>query len=455
MTTPSTSKYSKRQAARGWRDQLQTWRSKLVILLVAFSLLPIGILLLWQADSITNMFIRNRLESLTALARAKAGAVEQFVQDRETEVERIAPILAEDLVAFQSVAARSASSPAAEELPTLQDAEKLEPASEQSSGEQTADQARASEAVSSRTVHPAMANLREKLGLILWDQSKFEELLIIDPEGRVIASTHAPHEGKSAAELEYFRSGMGATYLQPVFNSPITGRLSMVVSTPIRNSNAKAVGVLAARLNLGRLFQRVNDETGLGESGETIVGKRVDDEIVFMAPTRHDPEAALERRIPAASGEGRAIHDAVTGQSSSGERIDYRDKQVLAAWEKIPSLEWGMVVKVDRDEVMRPVQQARRQLLVFSLLLIIAAVAAALVSARALLAPLHKLERAADEVSRGNLDVDLDIHSRDEIGDLAASFERMVAAIRFFRAHSKEMEDEDEDELESESEVQE
>ena len=292
---------------------------------------------------------------------------------------------------------------------------------------------------------PALSDLREKLGLILWDQSKFEELLIIDSEGKVIASTHAPHEGKSAAELEYFRSGMGASYIQPVFKSPITGRLSMVLSTPIRGPQAQTVGVLAARLNLARLFQRVNDVTGLGETGETIVGKRVDEEIIFMAPTRHDPAAALERRVSVTEGEGRSIHGAVSGQSGSGERTDYRDVEVLAAWEKIPSLEWGMVVKIDRDEVMLPVREARRQLLLFSLLLIIAAVASSLIAARALLAPLNKLERAADQVSRGNLDVDLDIHSRDEIGDLAASFERMIAAIRFFRAHSRQMEEEDEE----------
>jgi hypothetical protein len=40
-------------------------------------------------------------------------------------------------------------------------------------------------------------------------QSKFEELLIIDNDGRVVASTHAPHEGTSAAEIEYFRAGSG------------------------------------------------------------------------------------------------------------------------------------------------------------------------------------------------------------------------------------------------------
>lgn len=441
-TTPTSSSLGRR--SRNWRERLGTWRSKLVFLLLTFSLLPIGVLSLLQAESITKIFVESQLASLTALARAKAGAVEQFVQDRKTEVERIAPILAEELVALQA-ATRTVNDPE-EALPDLRDAEALQsspmPAEVVESGPGvvgSAGQGRAPDALS---------DLREKLGLILWDQSKFEELLIIDNQGKVIASTHAPHEGKSAAELEYFKSGRGATYLQPVFNSPITGRLSMVVSTPIRNPKSQTVGVLAARLNLGRLFQRVNDVTGLGKTGETIVGKQIDQEVVFMAPTRHDPAAALERKITRDGEQDRPLQDAISGQSGSGERIDYRDKKVLAAWERIPSLEWGMVVKIDEDEVMLPVAQARRQLMVFALFLVVAATVCSVLAARALLAPLNKLESAADQVSRGNLDVDLDIHSRDEIGDLAESFERMIAAIRFFRAHSREMDDGDEEESE-------
>lgn len=441
-TAPPSSSLGRR--TRNWRERLGTWRSKLVFLLLAFSLLPIGVLSLLQAESITKIFIESQLASLTALARAKAGAVEQFVQDRKTEVERIAPILAEELVTLQATNRATGDQPE-EALPDLRDAEALQ----SSMPEETVGVAPVVAESSGQTGAPeALSDLREKLGLILWDQSKFEELLIIDDQGKVIVSTHAPHEGKSAAELEYFKAGRGATYLQPVFISPITGRLSMVVSTPIRDPKSQTVGVLAARLNLGRLFQRVNDVTGLGKTGETVVGKRIDEEVVFMAPTRHDPAAALERKIARDAEGDRPLRDAVSGQSGSGERVDYRQRRVLAAWERIPSLEWGMVVKIDEDEVMLPVRQARRQLLVFALFLILAATICSILAARALLAPLNKLERAADQVSRGNLDIDLDIHSRDEIGDLAESFERMIAAIRFFRAHSREADDADEEENE-------
>src|SRR5690606_29372793 len=83
----------------------------------------------------------------------------------------------------------------------------------------------------------AISEMRQTLGLILWDQAKFEELLVIDSEGRVLSSTYQHHEDRSAAELAYFRHGLRTTHVQPVFMSPITERLTMVISTPIRNEH--------------------------------------------------------------------------------------------------------------------------------------------------------------------------------------------------------------------------
>ena len=58
--------------------------------------------------------------------------------------------------------------------------------------------------------------------------------------------------------------------------------------------------------------------------------------------------------------------------------------------------------------------------------------------------PLRELKDATERISKGDLDVKLAIRSRDEIGELADSFERMIAAIKFFREEKTE-----EDEIET------
>ncbi|MGA2712160.1 MAG: HAMP domain-containing protein [Bryobacteraceae bacterium] len=53
--------------------------------------------------------------------------------------------------------------------------------------------------------------------------------------------------------------------------------------------------------------------------------------------------------------------------------------------------------------------------------------------ARAILTPVDHLKEVAESVSMGNLDVSVKRYSEDEIGDLADSFSRMVAAVKYFR----------------------
>ena len=426
-------------------QQLKTWRSKLLLLLLAFSVIPPMLLTWWHYAAMREAWVASTLDTVTALARAKSEAIDQFTLDRRTEVERIASLLAPEVVAIERTLRRAADA----ELPPLDDASTEVPPELAVADEPETppppggDEATAAE-LAPRPTPPSqgLADLRQGLGLILYDQRRFEELMVIDPDGRVIASTHEGHEGRSAADLAYYRSGLGATHLEPVFQSPITNQLTTMIATPIRDPERGVVGVLAARLNLERFFRLINDVTGLGKSGETVVVKQIDDDVVFMAPTRHDPEAALARRLPLGSEAGSALQAAARGQSGAGEVLDYRGRRVLSAWEEVPSLEWGLVVKIDREEALAPVRAAAVNMLVLLLLVIAAGVAAAVLISRALVKPLKDLKAATERISRGDFDVQLDIRSDDEVGELADSFERMVAAIKFFRAHSRPEEDE-------------
>ncbi len=69
---------------------------------------------------------------------------------------------------------------------------------------------------------------------------------------------------------------------------------------------------------------------------------------------------------------------------------------------------------------------ASRIQLISTLIISLMAVIGAMVLARLITNPLNKLNLAATQIGEGNLDVDIDIHSRDEIGLLARSFRRMA-----------------------------
>jgi len=415
-----------------------TWRTKLTVLLLAFSMVPAISVAYWSFNSLMRTFEDSTLRGLQALADAKAEAVGLFTSDRRGNVERVSTLLSDQVEQLQAARAATREPPIPLILPELEDAEALESApTKEKPKEQTEeppepdpepylDRAQQEEA-------KALAELRRTLALILWDQRDFEELLVLGRKGQVLASTHEAHEGKTAEKLEYFQAGRSATYLQPLFMSPITERLTMMIATPIRGKNMEVLGVLAARLNLKQFYRLVNDRAGLGDSGETVVGKKVGDEVVFMAPTRHDPDAALNRKITLGDPLSRALQESARGQRGSGVQQDYRGVDVFAAWEHVPELDWGLLVKMDEQEALHGLREVRDRIIYSIAILLLLIAWAATTSAAALVRPLKQLRNAADRLSRGDLSVQLDIRSKDEIGELANSFERMVAAVRYFR----------------------
>ena len=411
-----------------------SWKIKLPIILVAFSLLPVAVVVIATLESFATTFEQNTLRSLSALASAKAEAVDGFTVTRRAEAEKlaqlVAPALADALRAQKKIATKHPE-------PPLQALEDETPPPENGEVRTSSTVEIAAQPPTSAEAEATLGALRKTIGLILWDQSQFEEILIIGVDGRVIASTFSGHENRSASDLDYFKSGLGASYIAPVFMSPITERLTMVISTPIRNGNAEVIGVLAARLNLVRFFRLINDSTGLGETGETVVAKVIDNEAVLMAPTRSDPDAALSRKVTADGNRRIPVLEAAHGLRGQGKGFDFRGVCVFAAWENVPALEWGLSVEQACSEATAPLVASAMSSTLIALLVAILALIFAVLVAKRLVAPLHKLRVATDQISRGDFEVGLDIRPGDEIGDLAESFERMIVAIRFFRAQSR------------------
>ena len=442
-----------------------SWRLKLFALLFAFSVIPVALLAAWTIHSLEQSFLRANLAAMAALASAKASAIDQFTADRKAEVETmddlIGPALTAVLKTEREAAAKRQRPPKEppEKLPELKEGDSQEEPEEEP---EEAPEPEAPEAPEEQPEPPppspeeeaaqkARDDLRRRLGLILWDQQRFEELIVIDKEGRVISSTFGEHEKKSAAKLSYFLGGRKGTHVEPVFISPITDQLTMVISTPIRDENLEVMGVLAARLNLSRFFRVINDTTGLGSTGETVVAKKIGEEIVFMAPTRHDPGAALNLKIPLGSEATMGLQEAARGQEGAGMQNDYRGACTVAAWHHVPSLDWGLLAKIDCTEAERPVREVAQTVWYLLAALFILGIAFSLLAARALVQPLRQLREATERISRGDFDVSIDIQSRDEIGELAESFERMVAAIKFFQARARGETEADENESPNET----
>ena len=168
----------------------------------------------------------------------------------------------------------------------------------------------------------------------------------------------------------------------------------------------------AAAATLGQIkaayarFQR----TGLGASGEFVIGRREGERIVLLLRHRHtgvDFPASIEWSGPTAG----PIRAALSGQSGSMVGTDYAGDAVIAAYEPVAVLGLGLVAKVDLWEIRA--RYVRAAALSSLITLIVVAGAAALVYR--LIAPVMRSLKESELRVRALLDA-----SRDEMMLLSA-----------------------------------
>jgi PAS domain S-box-containing protein len=209
----------------------------------------------------------------------------------------------------------------------------------------------------------------------------------------------------------------------------------------VTDSSNRFIGAIALSVDMQYLYGFVEDRTGLGETGETlIVQKKGDDRVLFISPLRHDPQALLTKENKIGSSDATAAQNAVTGRNGIGRGIDYSGVPVFASWQYLPSLNWGLIVKIDIEEALVPVYHLRKLILLLTLITAILVILVSMGTAKIIADPIRKLHRGSEIIGRGNLDYKVGGTARDEIGQLSRAFDDMVANIKKLTSSRDELE---------------
>ncbi len=191
------------------------------------------------------------------------------------------------------------------------------------------------------------------------------------------------------------------------------------------------LGSVVLALNTGQITRIVNDYTGLGETGETLIGAIQGGEILFVTPLRHDPSAAFKRKIPIGGSSSLGMQRAVRGSKGFGRTVDYRGKQVIVVWRYLPSFRWGLVVKLDIAEAFARITRQRNAVLYSAAGVLILVVLIAGAVARSISQPITGLTRFARQVSAGDLrtrETGTAVpDSKDEVSILWSGFFKMTS----------------------------
>jgi signal transduction histidine kinase/CheY-like chemotaxis protein len=150
----------------------------------------------------------------------------------------------------------------------------------------------------------------------------------------------------------------------------INGKYYFLVGAHIFSDGAVVVGTDIVLFKIDRLRRIVEDYTGLGKTGETMLGLMDGDHVHIFSPTRTKKDYAVDN-VPGDSPAGVAITRAANKNSGVATVADPSGKNVIIAYGPIYGSDWGIGVKMDARELYSPVNRQTVLIIVIILALIL------------------------------------------------------------------------------------
>jgi methyl-accepting chemotaxis protein len=233
---------------------------------------------------------------------------------------------------------------------------------------------------------------------------------------------------------EYFKVAMsGTTYISsPLVTTRPEANKAVVLYLAAKVNNRKYDGIALVELS-NNLFSQIIKEAKIGDKGYgfvidktgTIVAHK-DNSLVESFTNYID----LGKKDSAYAGMGSFISEMV--EKKTGEKsIYFEGSHKYIAYTPIEGPEgWILAMVADKDEMMAPYRGGILISLAVLALLIFASGVVAVLIARSIGNPVRKIAEAADRLAVGDLDVNVDVSSKNEIGSLAESFKNLVESTR-------------------------
>ncbi len=313
----------------------------------------------------------------------------------------------------------------------------------------------------------------------------YEDVLLIDTAGNVVYTAFKGVDlGTNLDTGPLQRTNLAEAYADAMTGNvadrvvltdfepypPSLGTPAAWAVTPVA-VDGTIVGAMAVEMPIDRIDYVMSgggtwEASGLGDTGETyIVG--ADDNLMRSIsrdlvedPERYEAQAVAAGTPPNVARQAvesgstlllqpvrtDAVNSASTGATGTTLSAGYLGGETIAAYAPldIPGLDWVIVAEIDSAEAFAPVDDFTRNLVLSSAVIVLVVSLLSLVIAGVIVRPLRRLRDAARKIAAGEVGVQVDAGSSDELADVGAAFNDMSRSLQVKAALLEEQQKENE-----------
>ena len=272
-------------------------------------------------------------------------------------------------------------------------------------------------------------SLNNQVNNILDDYVKkhgnLEHAFVVDTKGIIIADSDRNLIGKDINDRSYVKDTLnGVSYFSETLVSKSTGKQVVAITQPIKN-NGQTIGFVAKAM-LVESFSNYLKNIKVGETKSSYAYLVDSKGTMLYHPTKEKIGKPVTneaiKAVIARVQNGEQIHNEIV-------EYEFEGQDKIASYGGLPLSNWLIVVSGDVKEIQAPVSKVRENSVIISFIAILISLIVGYFASRQITQPIVGLTKVMEMAADGDLTVKAEDKSKDELGLLGKSFNRMLANV--------------------------
>ena len=249
---------------------------------------------------------------------------------------------------------------------------------------------------------------------------EYEFIAIIDKNGDYIS---IDGDKGNITDREYFHEvkNTGKTVVSKPLISKDTGNYIIVVAAPIKDDNGEIIGLVALDVNLSVITRIINDEK-MGTGGYAYMVNSEGYTVAHPDKNYLYKFNLLEDKNKDVVDLGKRMINRETGIKYYEHKGIYK----IGSYMPVESTDWSIGMSANYDDETKSIVMLRDFMLFIGIAVLTLGLITLYYHINSMIKPINKLKQHIEMATKGDLSVQCDIDSNDEIGVLAKSFNKLI-----------------------------
>ncbi|MCB2299080.1 methyl-accepting chemotaxis protein [Clostridium tagluense] len=249
----------------------------------------------------------------------------------------------------------------------------------------------------------------------------YDNIVLLDKNGKVIISAIGAIDGESLSETEYYKrmNEVKSTQISKAKKSQSSGSNVFIVAVPILDSNKEIRGSILTSVSLSTV-SKITNGIKIGDTGIVYI---IESDGTAIA---HVDEKEILQKNMLKLDIGKEIIEKKKGRG----QYTYNGVSKLVAYDTNKEIGWTFVASIPEKELTKTASLVLIVLAGIVLLTIIIAAAIAIIIAKGISKPIEKVSEAMSKIAEGDFTIEVNQKGKDEIAQMSGKLNKTLVSLK-------------------------